>query len=63
MRTVQLTFTFTEEEWGLLRETAILDGKQPTWGEVTNQIKTLALEYARMLKNIGEDLDDMENSK
>ncbi len=63
MRTVQLTFTFTEEEWGLLRETTILDGKQPTWGEVTNQIKTLALEYARVLKNIGEDLDDMENSK
>ncbi len=63
MRTVQLTFTFTEDEWDLLRGSAILDGKQPTWGEVTNQIKTLALDHARMLKNIGEDLDDMENSK
>lgn len=46
MRTVQLTFTFTEDEWEKLRRCALLLGAKATYGDVTNSIKILALEAA-----------------
>ena len=59
MRTITMTFTFTEEEWRSLQKCAIRDGKQPTWGEVTNEIKILALRHAKCLDDVEKQLDAM----
>lgn len=59
MRTITMTFTFTEEEWQALRKCCLRDGKQPTWGEVTNEIKILALRHAKCLDDVEKQLDAM----
>ena len=47
MRTVQLTFTFSDEQWEDFRKVCTLWGQEPTFSNVCCCIKLLALRGAK----------------
>lgn len=59
MRTVQLTFTFADDEWDDLREACRAGRQEPTFANVCCLIKLLAIAKARDVIDEGEALDEM----
>lgn len=57
MRTVQLTFTFSDEEWEVLREACRAGRQEATFANVCCLIKLLAIAKARDVIDEGKALD------
>lgn len=48
MRTVQLTFTFEDEQWEVFRKIVRLWGAEPTYSNVCCALKLLAIKGAKV---------------
>ena len=59
MRTVQLTFTFFDEQWEDFRKVCTLWGQEPTFSNVCCCIKLLALRGAKDVLGEVETVDGL----